>query len=193
MKNIKHSSGKDRKTRKPPKKITESYIHNAGLYYLQRFSAGSAHFRKIMIRKIDVSCRVHSTQERDECIKMLDSLIEKFQNVGLLNDPAYAQTMVISLRRKGCSRRLIQSKLMAKSLEEPLISESLVYYDGEHGENSELVAALRFARRKRFGVFGQSRERDKALAALARAGFSYNIASQALDMAIEEAESLLTQ
>ena len=48
--------------REPPapkkrKKITLSYLENAGAYYLERFSASEAQFRKVMGQKIYKSCQ----------------------------------------------------------------------------------------------------------------------------------------
>ncbi len=66
-----------KKREKPaPKKITESYLHNSGLYYLQRFSASSEHFRSVMMRKVKKSCMHHTDQDYDACAVMVDKLVE---------------------------------------------------------------------------------------------------------------------
>ncbi len=192
--NLKHGKIKDgqpaRREKKPPRKITESYLHNAGLHYLQRFAAGTAHFRTVMMRKIDRSCHWHKDQNRAQCAEMLESLIEKFVDLGLLNDSAYARGMVVSLRRRGLSARMIHAKLSAKGLNSEQIKQALENYDeetmGERRHNVELSAALRLARRKKIGPYRRSDSREGAfereLGILARAGYGYDIAKQVVDM-----------
>src|SRR5687768_1034793 len=111
-----HAPQDSKKTRgkKPPKKITETYLHNAGLYYLQRFSASSESFRRVMMRKVERSCRAHPEQDRAECARMVDELVRKFLGAGLLNDGQYAEAMVSTLRRRGLSSRAIQARLAAR-------------------------------------------------------------------------------
>lgn len=182
---------KAQKKPRPPRKITKSYLHNAGLYYLERFAASSAHFHKVMMRKIDRSCAFHKEQNRDECIKELEQLIVKFQNVGLLNDAAYARGMVQSLRRRGLAARMIQAKLRAKGLEQDEIASALHAHAEDLDEDAELLAALKMARRKKIGPYATTEKPfDKALAAMARAGFNYDMAQKVLRMNLEEAEEI---
>jgi regulatory protein len=60
--------------------------------------------------------------------------------------------------------------------------------------DTELAAALILARRRRLGPFRTDAAADlqRELAALARAGFSRAVATQALAMPREEAEALVT-
>ncbi len=169
---------------KIPKKITETYLHNAGLYYLQRFAASSGQFRTVMQRKIDNSCRHHVDQDRDQCLTLLNALVIKFENVGLLNDEGYARGMVISLRRRGLSERAILMRLQNKGLSEPQIRAALIEFNEENQVNasqSERQAALKLARKKRLGPYAVAEfDFNKALAAFARAGFSFDVAQNIL-------------
>lgn len=180
---------KKKKQPRPPKKVTESYLHNAGLYYLQRFATSSGHFKTVMTRKIDKSCRHHTEQSRDECLKMLDNLVKKFIEIGLLDDDAYARGMVTSLRRRGLSERAIHAKLQAKRLDRDLITQTIRDYDETSGagKHAELKAALTCAKKKRLLPFNPDKEFDKSLASLGRAGFSYDIAQKVVTMDRDEA------
>lgn len=192
--NIKPRKG--RREKKPPKKITEKYLYNSGLAYLQRFPASTPHFRRIMGRKIDKSCNYHKEQEREACIAMLDSTIAQFERMGMLNDEAYLSGMINSLRRRGLSKQAILSKLGAKGMGQSVVLETLQRHDEENGaENPDLAAALLLARRKKLGPYRRSDEadRNKELAALARAGFGFDIAQKALSMAPDEAEEIISQ
>ena len=60
--------------------------------------------------------------------------------------------------------------------------------------NVELLAAIKQARKKRLGPFDilQKHEHEKSLATMARAGFSYDIASKVLEMDLKEAEEMVS-
>ncbi len=190
-------SGGVKRARKRPRKITETYLHNAGLAYLQRFAASEQTFRQTMNRKIARSCREHPEQDAEKCAALLDALVAKFIRSGLLNDTQYAATSVFGLRSRGCSRRAVQAKLAAKGLAAELIAEALRKADEELGASpgdAELAGAVRLARRRKFGPFEGVRPVDmkKALAAFARAGFSYETAMRAMTLTREEAELSLS-
>lgn len=176
---------------KPPKRITETYLHNSGLYYLQRYAASVTQFRKIMLRKIDNSCRHHLDQDREVCIPLLDALVEKFIRVGLLNDDGFARGSVASLHRRGLSQRMILMKLKNKGLSEAQIKNALAAFNDENETDTralELQGALKLARKKKVGPYcgGADYDRNKALGAFARAGFSMDIIRQVLDMDIDD-------
>jgi regulatory protein len=185
----------DAKTQaKLPRKITGDYLHNSGLYYLQRFAASSAQFRRVMARKVERSCQAHPEQDREQCLKLIDALVEKFQRSGLLDDDLYLRGSVLSLRRRGLSARAIEAKLAAKGLTADQIRPALARQDEETGSTEpDLQAALRLARRRRAGPFSREVQNDqsKAMAALARAGFDYQTARKALSMSLEDAEAML--
>jgi regulatory protein len=173
------------------KKITRDYLHNAGLFYLQRFAASTARFRSVMTRKIDRSCRAHEQQDRAACLEMLENVIENFTRAGLLDDVAYANASAASLQRRGLSLRAIRAKLAAKGIDSALAERAMEDLQGD-----DLSAALRLARKKRLGPFagdapGKILTPDKALATLARAGFSFDTAKTVLHMSREDAERAL--
>jgi regulatory protein len=189
-------AGKPRREKKPPKKITEKYLYNSGLAYLQRFPASTPHFRRVMGRKIDRSCNCHKEQSKEGCLALLESAIAQFERMGLLNDEAYLSGMINSLRRRGLSKQAILSKLGMKGLPQDRVSEALRGYDEDSGvENADLVAALLLTRRKRLGAYRRDAEadRNKELASLARAGFGFDIAQKVLNLGVEEAEELIAQ
>jgi regulatory protein len=180
-----------RKEKKPPKEITETYLHNSGLYYLQRYAASIVQFRMIMQRKIDKSCRHHVDQNREECLRLLDALVEKFIRSGLLNDTGFARGSVSSLRRRGLSQRVIFMKLQNKGLSEMQIREALEEFNTENEtspQTLELEAAMKLARKKKYGPYAQGAifDRKKALATFARAGFSFDVSRKVLELEEED-------
>ncbi|MFP4097906.1 MAG: regulatory protein RecX [Alphaproteobacteria bacterium] len=186
-----YKKGEKNPQRKPPKKITERYLHNAGLYYLERFSASKAHFIKVMVRKVKRSCEFHKDQDLDSCKKMVLSLADKFENCGLLNDTQYADALAASLRRKGLSSCAIRAKMRCKGVSNTLAVSTLEKIDTcQHDtqENAEFSAALVLAKRRKIGPFfaGENQNLQKSLGILARAGFTYHIAQRVLHMHDDE-------
>lgn len=193
MTNPEHTESR-RKRQKPPARVTKTWLHNAGLFYLQRFAASTDHFRAVMTRKIDRSCRHHKDQERPGCLRLLENLIEDFKRAGLLDDAAYAQGAVRSLRRRGLSARAIDSRLRSRGLDNGLAAEILEQLDEPSPEEGDFLAALRLARRRRIGPFsasGKERNDEKSIAAFGRAGFDYNTAKRVISLDRQDAEDLL--
>lgn len=180
-----------KQAKKAPKKITETYLNNAGLYYLQRYAASSARFRTVMGRKIDQSCRHYPEQNKEECLRALDKLVGKFQDLGYLNDHSYARMKVSSLCARGLSRRMILMKLQHAGIPEDQIAAALDDYIAENdttAQETEFAAALKLARKKRVGPYAGDKtyDRNKALAAFARAGFSFEVVRKILDLSSED-------
>ena len=175
------------KPEKTPRKINPRYLHNSGLYYLERFAASKAHFKEVMCRKSKRSCMHHKDQDYDACIKMVDELADKFEACGLLNDEVYANALAASLRRKGLSTRAAQVKMRNKGISFDQASLALGQLDAqsyETQEDAEFAAALKLARKKKIGPYSVVKDQDnqKSLGVLARAGFSYDIARCIIDM-----------
>lgn len=182
------------RARKQPRKLSTRYLENAALYYLQRYATSAGNFRKVMTRKIDRSCAFHQTAP-EEFYAFVEELVKRYISVGLLDDKGFAAAKVSSLRRQGRSKRDIQAKLQAKGLAAEDIETALAARDAEtaadddSGESAELIAARRLAKKKKLGPYNPRpskdpaeapKERQKELAALARAGFSYDVAQKAL-------------
>lgn len=185
------SSTKPSKTRKQPRKISESYLENSALYYLQRYASSAANLKTVMRRKIDRSCKFHNADPAP-FYTVVDKMVERYLQSGLLDDTLYARGRVSSLRRQGHSRQGIIAKLSMKGIDKSLIEKTLEEIDGEkQTDDHELAAALALAKRKRLGPFRKIKDvdqktRQKELATLGRAGFSYETARKALDYQDED-------
>lgn len=173
---------KPRAARKRPRKISPRYLENAALYYLKRYSATVAQLRRVLLRKVDRSLREHGG-ERAEAAGWIEALLQKLVRNGLVNDQAYAEAKAHSLRAGGRSARVIAQKLLLKGVASELVQEQLAVATEEVSEED---AARIWAKKKRLGPFrrtpderAERRERD--LAALARAGFSFGIARKIID------------
>ncbi|MEQ8319970.1 MAG: regulatory protein RecX [Rhodospirillales bacterium] len=186
---------KSPKRRRGPRKATASYLENSAAHYLGRFATSTAHLRQLMMQKVQRSVMHHGT-DADEGAKFVETIIEKFERLGFLNDQTYGEMRARSLHAKGTPVRGIRYKLQQKGLSEDVIDSALAALADEvEVRDLDLSAALRLAQRRRLGPYlSDEREvrdarREKDMAVMARAGFSYDVVCQVLDAdSIEELE-----
>ncbi|MFP2895169.1 MULTISPECIES: regulatory protein RecX [Corallococcus] len=167
---------------KPPRKVSPRYLENAALHYLKRYAATVSQLKRVLMRRVDRSVKFHGG-DRAEGAGWVDALAEKLIRNGLINDRAYAETRVHSLRASGRSARVITQKLRMKGVAPELVQEKLAEATQDVSEDA---AARIWARKKRLGPYRRdlstrAEHRQKDLAALARAGFSFAIAKRIVD------------
>lgn len=172
--------------RKRPRKVSPRSLENAALHYLKRYAAPVSQLRRVLVRRVDRSLRVHGG-DRAEALGWVDALVDKLLRNGLLNDSAYAGMKAQSLRASGRSAKVICQKLRMKGVPAELAQQKLAEATAELSEEE---AARIWARRKRLGPFrreekARQEHRQKDLAALARAGFSFGVARRVIDTAPE--------
>lgn len=180
---------------KTPRRITATYLHNAGLHYLGRFASSTKNFRNVMLRKVKKSCAHHTDQDYERCAALVGELITKFEGAGLLNDELYARGLVTSLRRSGKSQKMIMAKMTTKGIASAMTKEKLLERDEEAHNTSaaaETQAALAHARKKKLGPFRGEKSVDpkKELSAMARAGFNYETSRRVLMLDLDDIEEL---
>ncbi|MBF9233289.1 regulatory protein RecX [Microvirga alba] len=172
--------------RKPPRQVTPAYLQRAALAYLERYASSADNLRRVLRRKVDKRCRLRG-EDPAAFHEMIDEVVATSLRVGLIDDTRYAQARVATLRRRGGSARAIQAKLSAKGVDRATIAAAL---DGEEGDEDS--AARAFARRRKLGPFRPGERapyRDKDLAALARAGFRFDVARRVVDEELEDAQA----
>ncbi|MBJ6128304.1 regulatory protein RecX [Microvirga splendida] len=168
----------DKPLRKLPRKVTAAYLQRAAMSYLERYASSAENLRRVLRRKVDKRCRLRG-EDPAEFHDMIDEVVAKSLKIGLIDDTRYAEARVATLRRRGGSARAIQAKLSAKGIDRGTIAAAL---EGEEGDEEQ--AARAFARRRRLGPFRPGERapyRDKDLAALARAGFRFDVAKAIVD------------
>jgi len=175
--------------RKGPRKATAKSLENAAAFYLQRFATSKENLRRVLMRRVERSVRLHGT-EREEGAAFIEDIVAKFERLGYLDDTAYAEMQVRGLRGRGQSGRAINAQLRQKGLEADVIDAALAAF-AEENEEPERTAAVAAARKKRIGPFrtrgGRKENREKDMATLARAGFSYDIVRHIIDAETPEA------
>jgi regulatory protein len=169
--------------RRVPRKATAKSLENAALWYLTRYATSGANLERVLARRVDRSARHHGT-DREEGMAIIDRLIARYRQSGLLDDRAYAIAKAGTLNRRGKPVKAIAFALRAKGVTGEDIDEALLALKGE-GADPDMGAAARYARRRRLGPFRAAPEREERrqrdLAALARAGFGYDVARRVIE------------
>jgi regulatory protein len=168
--------------RATPAKVTAASLNNIALHYLERFASSAANLRRVLMRRVRRAA-IHHGSDPAEGAALVEALIRRFEQSGLLDDQLYAAAKAASLQRRGGSRRVISGRLAQQGVATKLIAETLQELAAEPG-SGDLAAACAFIRRRRLGAYRSATSRagtpEKDMAALARAGFSFEIARRVL-------------
>jgi regulatory protein len=163
--------------------VTEESLRRSGLYYLQRYAASTRSLRLVLERRVARSAAEHDI-DMPAAALWIDSIIERFTRGGLLDDNGFAESRARSLFERGASARMIRAKLAEKGIARAAVDQALETVFADH-EAPDITAANRFAQRRRLGPYRLTGARDanrtRDLAALARAGFGFDVARTVID------------
>jgi regulatory protein len=112
-------------------------------------------------------------------------VLDRFTEVGLVDDAAYAQAWVASRQRtRGLAPRALASELRQRGVAEPLIAEAVDAVDGEEIE----AAARALVRRKMRTMVGLPREAKlrRLSGLLARKGYPSDVSIRVVRDVLEE-------
>jgi regulatory protein len=163
-----------RKPRRPPKPLNGERLNELALFYVGRFATTRAKLASYLKRKL----RERGWEGPGE--PDVERLVERFAETGLVDDALYALSKSRSLSERGYGAGRVRQSLRAAGIGE---EDSAAAHELAAGEAAE--AALRFARRRRIGPFAASLPdragREKALAAMVRAGHGFEVARILVD------------
>jgi regulatory protein len=163
--------------------LTLAALEQTALRYLERYASSAANLRRVLSRRV---ARAAGGDEAalEEGRALIDTLIRRYLDAGLLDDRRYAAAKAAGLARTGASRYRIRGVLRQKGVSAADIPGALATLD-ERGEPSERAAAAAYIRKRRLGPYrpaGRGGDfRNKDLAALSRAGFALDLARLLLD------------
>ena len=123
-----------------------------------------------------------SAEERERVREHIDELLARYQASRLIDDARYAESLVRSLRDRGASSIRIRLKLRQRGIDD-VTMHGVLERLADDTQQTELTAARAYARRRRLRArydLDDPAQRQKALAALARQGFSYDVCTAAL-------------
>jgi regulatory protein len=181
------SSG--RRARRAPRRITPAYLDNCAKFYLERYASSAENLRRVLYRRVWKSCAHHGT-DAAEARAWVDELVARYARAGLVDDGLYAGGRARALFRQGVPPAMIRRRLQAKGVGEAEIAGALAQLADDVAD-PDFAAAVAYARRRRLGPWsrpdGRAARREKDLAAMARAGFGYDVARRVIDAADEDA------
>lgn len=151
-------------------------LQRLALAYVGRYATTQARLRAYLERKLGE--RGWAGEDAPD----LASLVAHFAERGYVDDRGFALARASALQRRGYGDRRIAPSLRAAG-----IGEEDVRTAREATANGGWQAALDFARRRRIGPYASEcpdrAGRERALAALVRAGHGFDVARQIIDSA----------
>ena len=162
--------------------IEPALIEEWALAYLARYASSAENLRRVLLRR----ARRRSGRDSDAekaLAAAIDALLVRYRAAGLLDDAAYAAVQARRGLAHGRSLRRIAAGLARKGV---AAADAAAVLAGlrEDGGDPDLAAACAFARRRHLGPFRSDRkqpaDRQRALAAFARAGFNRETAERIL-------------
>lgn len=173
-----------------PAPLEPALLERWALSYLQRFASSAENLRRVLRRR--ALRHLGGDPERVRgADALIEALVERYRAAQLLDDAAYAAGRARRDLAQGRSLRQIAAGLAAKGVGAPDAAAALASLrDG--AADPDLVAACAFARRRRLGAFRmRPAERERELAAFARAGFGRRTAEAVLACVDEAAIAAL--
>ena len=141
------------------RKITEKRLNNVALDYVSRYSATTESLRRVLSRRVEAPARAHGTDPKEGAI-WIETLVTKFQNLGYINDRAYAENRARSLLARGNSTRAVAMKLRRKGVDIENIEGALEAVR-EDTPDLDIAAAAALARRRGLGPYRRNFARDE--------------------------------
>ena len=184
---------------------TRASLHEAALAYLARGAASADSVTRSLERRVTSWARRAARVGREAEVvgsqaktarELIPEIVERLREVGLVNDTAFAEARAKRMSNAGRSRRAINAHLAQKGVDAATVREAV-----PHDAGAELAAAIAFARKRRIGPFARDAAPDdrdakraverKALGAMARAGFDFNVCERVMRMDRDDADERL--
>lgn len=158
--------------------VTREWLFRAAAHYLERYASSTANLKRVLLRKVTRRAGERG-EDPSDFEGMIDETVARFVELKLLDDRSFAEGRLVTLRRRGASSRHSAMKLAEKGVDRDTIA-SVMAAD----ETTEETAARALAKRRRLGphrLRDRAERRDRDIAAMMRAGFSYPVATAAID------------
>ena len=179
---------------RPSAEQIKKRLTNKALHYVGRYASTSAQLetilRKFVQRKLDQADPALLNQ-------MIPEVIESCVRLGYIDDEAFIRSQFRQGLRSGLSQRRIMLKLARRGISRELavvVMDELIGRAADE-EDSDLAAALIYARKKSVGPYSRAELRpvdnQKHLARLARNGFAFDVAKQVMSLPSADAADVL--
>jgi regulatory protein len=163
------------KSRREPSPLNAEQLRELALRYVGKYATTRAKLRQYLTRKL----RERGWAGGDD--PHLERLADRFAELGLVDDAAYALAKSRSLSVRGYGKRRLTAQLRQAGVDEEDGADAAA-----HADEEAIEAALRLARRRRIGPFATDaadpRQREKWIAAMLRAGHRFDLVRAICDM-----------
>lgn len=174
---------RERKPRGARPIASEEALKEMALRYVARFPCTSEKLRRHLGKKLRESVQLGATRPRD-IGPWIESVVATLVRIRMLDDKLYAELRARTLHRRGRAQRFIARDLQQRHAEPEAIGQALETLV-EETPDTDLVAAIRLAKKRRLGPFGDDatrvERRARHLATMARSGFAFAVARQVID------------
>lgn len=155
-----------------------AFIERAASWYLSRWSTTRAHLRKLLMKRVQKRVL---PEEHAAAIAEVEAVLDRCERAGLVDDAAYAESKVARMIARGVSAPVIRARLAAKGLTRIAMPDDAAF-----------TSCCAYVLRRRLGPLRDdaAAHREKDLARIGRAGFSYEIARRVLAMDPDEIRSV---
>ena len=145
------------------------------IYYLSKYSSSKKNLEYILKKKIR---RISDEKKiRFQLYKEIKIIIDKLEQLKLINDTIYAESKIHALLNQVKSKNYIKQYLIRKGVSSEVADEQIsLFY--EKNQNLEKENALKFAKKR--NLLKDNKDYEKKLSKMARAGFSYEISKEIL-------------
>ena len=165
---------KPERSKQPRPPLDSAALERLALFYAGRYATTRAKLRSYLSRKVN---------ERgwdDDGEPPIDRIVERFDELGYVDDRSFATAKGASLQRRGYGERRLDQALYAAGIDPADAAEAR-----EQAQAGAFEAALRFAERKRIGPYAavepDRQARAKAFAAMMRAGHSPDLTRKIIE------------
>lgn len=183
---------RERKARPAPRPIDQTGLHDLALSYVARFATTGAKLESYLARKLrergTPDAGAGEAEAGSNLTIDIPAIVSRMIDLGYVDDDAYARMRSRDLAARGFGARRIEQALWAAGVDEDTRA------DHAPDEAGRRRAAIQLAKKRRFGPFGQRagdaadgdlmeqrKAREKAVAAMLRAGHEFAHASFILD------------
>ncbi len=161
--------------RKPPRPLDPARLEELAVAYVGRFATTRAKLKQYLLRKLREKGWEASRPPE------IEPLVERLAGLGYVDDGAFALAKARALGLRGYGERRVDMALRQAGVDDD---------DGAPAKAlataGAAAAAIRYAQRRRLGPFAitaaDRKQRDRALAAMIRAGHAFDLARRLIDL-----------
>lgn len=168
------------------KSLDAARLDELALAYVARFATSRAKLTRYLSRKIRESDWTDEVDAMTAC----ETVADRMERLQFLDDRQYAAMRGAAMTRRGLGVQRVKAQLYVDGIAAEDSGEAVAA-----AEDAAFTAAIGFARRRRFGPFAvhaaaDPKQRERQVAAFARAGHSLGLARRILAIAPGDEEAL---